>query len=56
MRPAVDDIDFMQSDRMNHFLPLLQLALRTLNEPGLLASGIVVSGSGKRSPKAANFA
>ena len=34
LRAAVDDVDLVQRDDVGHLLALLQLALRTLHEPG----------------------
>ena len=44
-RPAVDDIDFVQSDDVDHFLPLLQLPIRAGHEFGGGTHGVVVAGA-----------
>ena len=49
LSPAVDDVNLMQGDGMDHLLPLLQFALGTLDEPGARPSGVVVASSGKTS-------
>jgi len=47
--PAVDNIDFMKSDSMHNFLPLLKLAFGALHKPGLRADIVVVTASRERS-------
>ena len=50
LRPRVDDVDLVQGDGVHHLLPLLQLALGTLHEPGAGPGRVIVSSSGETSP------
>lgn len=50
-RPAVDDIDFVQSDDVDHFFSLLQLPVRTGYEFGGGTHGVVVASARKTSAK-----
>ena len=48
--PAVDDVDLVEGDGVDHLLPLLELPLRALDEPGAGSGGVVVASSGETSP------
>ena len=50
LSPAVDDVDLVQGDGVHHLLPLLQLALGTLHEPGAGPGSVIISSSGETSP------
>lgn len=47
LRSGVDDVDFVETDRVNDFFPFLEFAVRTLHELGVCAHGIVVARSSK---------
>ena len=47
LRSRVDDVDFVETDRVNDFFPFLQFTVRTLNELGVCAHGVVVARSSK---------
>jgi hypothetical protein len=51
LRPAVDHVDLVQADDVHYLLPLLQLALRTLNELG--GRAWVKGGEGKHNKRRA---
>ena len=47
--PAVDDVDLVEGDGVDDLLPLLELPLGALDEPGAGSGGVIVPSSGETS-------
>ena len=50
LSPAVDDVNLVEGDGVDNLLPLLELPLGALHEPGAGPGGVIVPSSGETPP------